>query len=56
MARQGELLAYIGRLEQRVETLERVVLEMGFSLARLNSMHEGVDAPAVDHHEKRVLQ
>jgi hypothetical protein len=56
MARQSELLAYIGRLEQRVETLERVVLEMGFSLARLNALHEGIEPPAADHHEKRLLQ
>jgi hypothetical protein len=52
----NELLAYVGRLEQRLETLERGMLEMGFALARLNALHEGIEPPAVDHHEKRILQ
>jgi hypothetical protein len=45
------------RLESCVLVLEKFVFELGASVARLDAMHEGVEAPGADHHERKpVLQ
>jgi hypothetical protein len=52
----NELHELNARLESRVLTLERFVFELGASVARLDAMHEGVEAQAAAHHERNVLQ